>query len=337
MSETDLPIDSKCLEVLDAALRRSTQLSQILPDKERESTMRSGQSELQRLAESLRNPPPATMWLKDPVLAKYLPIVLRLQDTSIDDPGRSGSMQRLLMGDAGDRPWRWTPWIYPAAVFISALLVAILLGTTIVPTFKQMFLEFDLMLPAATKWLIWGSDSITQHPIESMVSVIVLLTLLGLGVISAGWIADRLPSGSILARLLSGSRSQVMGMARWTGSLAEMLHLGMPMSQAVVLAGMLSGKSSLELQSIRLAQGESNRAYGLSPVALAALNCDDSQKRVALLRSLSDLYWNRITRRTRASAGWIAPIAVVIVGAFVAFVVIALFMPLVSLITSLSS
>jgi hypothetical protein len=331
------PIDPKCLEILDAALRRNTPLTQWLPEQELESTFRSEQSDLRRLVDSLRNPPPAAMWLKDPMLAKYLPIVLRLQDTSVDDPGRSGSMQRMLMGDTTDRQWKWMPWIYPAIIFAAAIAVAILLGITIVPTFKQMFLEFDLRLPPATKWLIWGSDSMILHPIESIVMVIVALALIGLAWFGARWIADRLPSESRLARMLAGSRGQVRGMARWTGGLAEMLRLGMPLPQAVTLAGMLSGQRSLESQSLGLANGDSMRTTGISPVAMAALQCNDSDQRVAMLRSLSDLYWNRVTRRTRMSAGWIAPIAVVIAGAFVAFVVIALFMPLISLVSSLSS
>jgi type IV pilus assembly protein PilC len=246
-------------------------------------------------------------------------------------------MQRMLMGDTTDRQWKWMPWIYPVMIFAAAFAVAILLGITIVPTFKQMFLEFGLMLPAATKWLIWGSDSMILHPIESIVTVMVALALIGLIWFGARWIADRLPCESRIARVLAGSRGQVRGMARWTGGLAEMLQLGIPLPQAVTLAGMLSGQRSLESQSMRLAHGESMRATGISPVAIAALQCDDSHQRVALLRSLSDLYWNRVAKRTHMSAGWIAPIAVVFAGAFVAFVVIALFMPLISLVSSLSS
>jgi type II secretory pathway component PulF len=70
---------------------------------------------------------------------------------------------------------------------------------------------------------------------------------------------------------------------------------------------------------------------------MAALQYPDSDKRIALLRTLSDLYWNRLAVPSRASAGWIAPLAVVLVGTIVAFVAIALFMPLISLVTSLSS
>jgi type IV pilus assembly protein PilC len=344
MSRTDASIDLKSLEILDAAIRRNSPLTQFLPTEEILCQIQSGRAEMQRLADALRDPPPVAMWLKDPVLAKYLPIVLRLQDGSIDDPGRAEAMQRLLTGETNDRAWKWTPWIYPSVVVLATFLVAILLGTTIVPTFKQMFLEFGLRLPAATKWLIWLSDSFILHPIESIGVVIGLMALLGLARFGLRWIEDRIPSETSLADLLSGSRRQVMGMARWTGSLAEMLQLGIPMPQAIALAGTLSGKRSLETQSIRLAHRTQNgqtkgrpvRALGFSPVAIAALQYPDSRKRVALLRSLSDLYWNRAMNRSRASAGWIAPTAVVFIGAFVAFVVLALFMPLLSLVTSLS-
>jgi len=83
-------------------------------------------------------------------------------------------------------------------------------------------------------------------------------------------------------------------------------------------------------------QSSVKHTWSFSPVAMAALQYPDSTKRVALLRSLSDLYWNRLRVPSRASAGWIGPITVVLVGLFVAFVVIALFMPLISLVTSLS-
>lgn len=344
MSRTDLSIDLKSLEILDAALRRNAPLAQFLPTQEVLFQIQSGRTELRRLADALRDPPPVAMWLKDPVLAKYLPIVLRLQDGSIDDSGRAGAMQRLLNGEANDRDWKGSPWIYPSVVFLATFVVAILLVTNIVPTFKQMFLEFGLRLPAATKCLIWLSDSFLLHPIESIGVVLGLLALLGLARFSLRWIEDRIPSETSLADLLSGSRRHVMGMARWTGSLAEMLQLGIPMPQAIALAGTLSGESSLETQSTRLAHRTQNgkakgrpvRALGFSPVAIAALQCPDSRKRVTILRSLSDLYWSRVMSRSRASAGWIAPTAVVFIGAFVAFVVLALFMPLLSLVTSLS-
>lgn len=344
------PIDSTSLDILDAALRRSITLTQSFPEEELLAKMQSGPKDLLRLTNALRDPPPAAMWLRDPVLARHLPIVLRLQDASIDDPGRSGSLQRLLVGEADSRRWRWTPWVYPSIILMAAILVAILLGTTVVPTFKEMFLDFDLRLPAPTRWLIWMSDCMILHPVWSIGAVITLLGLFALTRIGMLWIEDKIPSDSILSFLLSGSRRQLRGMARWTGSLAEMLRLGIPIPQAIALAGMLSGQRSLEMQSMQLAQESANgrevgvssrsnvrRTWSLSPVAMAALQYPDSEKRVALLRSLSDLYWNRWVVPSRASAGWIAPLAVVFVGAIVAFVVIALFMPLISLVTSLSS
>ncbi len=349
MSGTNLPIDSMSLEILDAALRRSIHLTQSFPAEELLAKMQSRPKDLQRLADSLRDPPSAAMWLKDPQLARYLPFVLRLQDTSIDDPGRSGALQRLLLGETDGRGWRGTRWVSPSTMFMAAILAAILFGTTIVPIFKHMFLEFELRLPEPTRWLFWMSDSITLHPIRSIGAVIALLSLLSLLRIGMRWIEDKISIGSMLPTVVSGSRRQLMGMARWTGSLAEMLRLGIPVPQSIVLAGMLSGQRALQMQSMRLAQESENaRAAGVSsqssvkhtwsfsPVAMAALQYPDSTKRVALLRSLSDLYWNRLRVPSRASAGWIGPITVVLVGLFVAFVVIALFMPLISLVTSLS-
>lgn len=350
MSGNNLPIDSKCLEILDAALRHSITLTQSYPAEELLAKMQSGPKDLLRLTDALRDPPPAAMWLQDSFLARHLPIVLRLQDASSDDPGRSGSLQRLLFGEIDCRRWRWTRWVYPSIILVAAILVAILLGTTIVPTFKEMFLDFDLRLPAPTRWLIWMSDCMILHPVWSIGAVIALLGLFALTRIGMLWIEDRIPSDSILSFLLSGSRRQLRGMARWTGSLAEMLRLGIPIPQAIRLAGMLSGQRSLEMQSMRLAQESANgreigvssrsnvrRTWSISPVAMAALQYPDSDKRIALLRTLSDLYWNRLAVPSRASAGWIAPLAVVLVGTIVAFVAIALFMPLISLVTSLSS
>jgi hypothetical protein len=350
VSGNNLPIDSKCLEILDAALRHSITLTQSYPAEELLAKMQSGPKDLLRLTDALRDPPPAAMWLQDSFLARHLPIVLRLQDASSDDPGRSGSLQRLLFGEIDCRRWRWTRWVYPSIILVAAILVAILLGTTIVPTFKEMFLDFDLRLPAPTRWLIWMSDCMILHPVWSIGAVIALLGLFALTRIGMLWIEDRIPSDSILSFLLSGSRRQLRGMARWTGSLAEMLRLGIPIPQAIRLAGMLSGQRSLEMQSMRLAQESANgreigvssrsnvrRTWSISPVAMAALQYPDSDKRIALLRTLSDLYWNRLAVPSRASAGWIAPLAVVLVGTIVAFVAIALFMPLISLVTSLSS
>ncbi len=67
-----------------------------------------------------------------------------------------------------------------------------------------------------------------------------------------------------------------------------------------------------------------------------ALGAAEGKPSVPLIRELSHVYSDRVSARLGRRFGAATPLVVVVVGLAVAFVVISLFMPMVSLITSLS-
>ena len=80
-----------------------------------------------------------------------------------------------------------------------------------------------------------------------------------------------------------------------------------------------------------------SHVYPLTATVLHALNAGISTPaRIRLLREISNCYADRVRIRLSWTRGFIEPVSILIVGALVAVVVIALFLPLVSLINALS-
>jgi type IV pilus assembly protein PilC len=144
----------------------------------------------------------------------------------------------------------------------------------------------------------------------------------------------------------AGSTSNVVAMSRFAATLAELLSIGTPIPEALKVAGIASQRVHFRVRSEQLAQEfnstkspsvRSAVAHNFPSTLLYALSAGgDGGPSIPLLRQLAAIYSDRSRNRSQLSSSFNSSIMVAIVGALVGFVVVSLFMPLISLITSLS-
>jgi type IV pilus assembly protein PilC len=294
----------------------------------------------------LRDSVESNQWLNDPRLAAMLPMVLR----AADSPGDLSHLEpwyRLLLA----RPTGLIDFLrrfyYPLSVALAAMLVLYFLAVSVIPTFKQMFMEFELRLPPLTLLVLKVSDFISNYPIGLIATVLTGIGLLVGMVKLFFYMLDRWEGNDLILALRRGTKQSLGSMARWTGTLSELLRIGTPVGRAILVAGLASQRPWLNDQSQQLASAHKiypekpwpvlPGANSFSASSIQALELDrQGEPGAPILRELAQSYAIRYSGRPGFYLNWLSPILLVFVGFLVFLIVVALFSPLLSLISSLS-
>ena len=296
--------------------------------------------------ESLKNPVPSKDWVDDPSLAPFLPILLR----SASKPTDFSTLEpwyQLLFERPGGLWGLVRRFYYPISIAIAAMIVFYYFSLAIIPVFESLFIDYQLRLPAPTKFVFGIANFVADFTFLALVQILFGIALL-LGMIRlVGLFLDRFEGWSIVRFLRRGTKRSLGSMARWSGTLSELLRVGMPADQAIATAGLSSCRPWLKDQSLKLASAgklEPNKLWSVHPQArqfsascMAAL--DEHQRGssgVSVLREISNSYALRWASRESISYTWLGPIVILLVAKMVLFLVLSLFMPLLSLLTSLS-
>jgi len=237
---------------------------------------------------------------------------------------------------------------YPILVLTGCVAVLSFLPIFVVPHFKRMFEEFALKLPVATELLIRVSDAL--HWLLAYVAVwlvpmvILLIVVLWWGVPGA-WLSARIRR-VLHAMPLLGPLWQWSAAANFSRILAMLVEQGLPLSEALRLTG-----RSVSDAAIREACREMSSAVeeGQSLSGQLALTSALPATLVPLvrwgektgdlpeaLRGASDLFLDRIQLRAILLRSIAPPLVFIVVLAAVGFMIVSLFIPLISLIQGLS-
>ncbi|MCB9940698.1 MAG: type II secretion system F family protein [Planctomycetaceae bacterium] len=237
---------------------------------------------------------------------------------------------------------------YPLIVLAMTLFVLAFLPIFIVPQFKQMFLEFELELPTITQAVIGLSDAILWFgdgpglwiagTIGVVFLVLIALASLGVGTPMTHRFTTTMP--------LIGPIWQWSGTAAFTRLLATMLECDIPLPDALLMTR--DGLSDPEVREVAVlfARGVEN-GRSLSDV-MSDLNRlpasitpfvrwgERTGKLPEALRAVTDMLLLRVQMRTMLLRSIAPPVVFILVGILVGFIIISLFMPLISLIQGLS-
>jgi type II secretory pathway component PulF len=335
--------DDKFLrERITAILEKRETLAPALSAFAEEMPMGRRRRELRRLAVRLRNG--ATVdelcQAKDRTTT-WLPL---LGGTSSLDSSRL--LSDLFAESSRENAMRsqWTrSFAYPLFILVASIAVFVFLSVTIVPGFGELFIDFGLVLPKLTVLVVSFS-----RLVRFQFGLLLLITagcLLAVYVVFRLLKALRFPS-LLLDALTNGGSRQLTVMAAFVRRLAESLNSGRPLPTALRLAGQSSGKPWLLHETAALAHGletdwaEHERppwAANLPPSVVYALRAGpEGGPSVPLLQEMAEIYAERVRNRFDWSTGFLPHVAILAVGFVVAMVVLALFLPLISLVNGLS-
>ena len=228
---------------------------------------------------------------------------------------------------------------YPVVVFIIAILACIGMLLFIVPVFAKLFAGFDAPLPAPTRFLVF---------LSGIMKFAVPLGAVGLVVFSMTWpkvkrkpqvrnaidpLKLKLPVFGILARKIS--------LARFARNLGTMMQSGVPILQSLDIVAQTTGNVVLEraLHAVQdsVRQGESLagplKDHPVFPPMVVQMMSvgEDTGALDAMLHKIAEFYDQEVEATTEALTALIEPLMIVTVGAIIGSMIVALYMPIFSL------
>lgn len=229
--------------------------------------------------------------------------------------------------------------IYPSLLFVMVILLVIFLVTYVVPNFAVLYSGMSADLPGPTRVLIAVGTTARNY---ILVGVGVLI---GLGfafrVWSRGERAQELIDRTRLRTPVVGELWIKFQVAQFSRVMSTLLVGGIPLPQAMETAADSVGSRLLKvtLEQVRklVREGQPLSASLATtgvfpPLAIDMIEVGEQTGALpAMLGSVAEFYEDDVTTRTTAVLSLIEPAIMIFMGGFVAFVLIALYLPIFSL------
>ena len=229
--------------------------------------------------------------------------------------------------------------IYPAVLFSLVIILVVFLVTYVVPNFAQLYRSMDAKLPAMTELLIAIGTTARSYILVGFAGLVVAVFAL------RAW-ARRETAQIRLDKIKMATpalgdiwvKYQVAQFARILGTL---LVGGIPLVQALDTAAQ-SLNSRLLRSALGKAQKQVKEGQSLSsglattklvpPLAIDMIEVGESTGALpAMLGSVAEFYEEDVNTKMAASLALIEPIIMIVMGIFVAFVLVSLYLPIFSL------
>ncbi len=237
--------------------------------------------------------------------------------------------------------------VYPIIVLVLAMTIMGFLLVFIVPKFEQIFKDMlgDKPLPAITVFVITLSNYVKNH--WGMILFGIALVVVGTKVLgrTAGGraIIDRMK----LRAPLVGDLNRKTAISRFSRTLGTLVTSGVPILQALNITRETAGNSVIanaitqvhdsvkEGESIVLPL-EASRAFPPMVISMIDVGEETGQLPEMLLK-IAEVYDDEVDNSVAGLTSMLEPIMIVFLALIVGTIVIALFMPLISIISGLQS
>ena len=235
--------------------------------------------------------------------------------------------------------------MYPAIVMIIALIIMGFLLVFIVPKFEQIFADMlgGKPLPLMTQ-IVVGTSRLIQHNILIIIAGVVAL------IFGLKWFAST-PKGSVLIDQfmlkapLFGDLTRKNGISRFTRTLGTLVTSGVPILQALNITKETAGNAviSTAISKIHDAvkEGESivrpMEASGVFPAMVISMVDvgEETGQLPEMLLKVADLYDDEVDNAVAGLTSLMEPIMIVFLALVVGSIVIALFLPLIGIISGM--
>jgi type IV pilus assembly protein PilC len=233
---------------------------------------------------------------------------------------------------------------YPVAVLIVAVGILTLLMVLVVPKFKEVFAGMGVKMPGFTLFVLACSDMIRNHIVETlgMAAVGVVAFLLAIRTKIGRFIWDKVK----LKMPVLGPVISKVAIARFTRTLGTLVSSGVPILQALTIvketAGNVIISNAISGVHESVKEGETItaplEASGVFPPMVVSM-VDVGEQTGALpemLLKISDNYDEEVDNAVASMTSLLEPIMIVFLAVVVGSIVIAMFLPLIAMITNLS-
>ena len=242
--------------------------------------------------------------------------------------------------------------IYPIFVIGLALGITLFLVTFVVPKFKEIFEDFDITLPTMTQVLIRISTMMKQYSYYDhfpYIGPIVLLPVVLYFVIKFAFKTEKGRKAWDIMKLnmpLFGTLVRKAAIARFSRTLGTLITSGVPILQALNIVRDTSGNEVIAEavgsvhDSIREGQSIASPLRDtkvFTPLVISMIEVGAQTGQLPeMLMKIADTYDDDVDTAVAGLTSIIEPVLIIFLAFIVGFIVISLFLPLVTMITNFS-
>jgi type IV pilus assembly protein PilC len=228
--------------------------------------------------------------------------------------------------------------VYPALIGGFALLVLFALVAFLVPVFEKIFEDFGGELPAITKFTVWLS-----HMVTGRWYVLIGLTVAVVWLFRYWKNTDR---GRIQWDTLKlkfpmkiGGIVQKVALARFSRTFSGLIAAGVPMLEAIDITGRTSGNRVIEIAmddvresvkkggSLTHPMTQVPEAFPVMVTQMIGVG-EETGALETMMTKVADFYEEQVEAAVKALTSILEPVMIVLVGAIVGFIVIAMYLPM---------
>ena len=229
--------------------------------------------------------------------------------------------------------------IYPAVVVSMAAIITVLLLVKVVPTFAGIYDSFDRELPAMTQALITTSDLLKANLLWFIAGIVIFVFALARwhGTEKGGLIID----GAILKMPIFGELLRKVAISRFSRTLATLLQSGVPILESLDIVGRTIGNKVLEkvVDEVKgnVREGESmtvplTKSGVFPPMVTRMIGIGEKSGQMEkMLLKISEFYDDQVDAAVEGLTSIIEPLIIGVLGIVIGFIVIALFLPIISI------
>jgi type IV pilus assembly protein PilC len=233
---------------------------------------------------------------------------------------------------------------YPIAVLIVAVGIMILLMTFVVPKFRDVFGGMGITLPGFTVFVLTTSEIIKNNILGTLgvLAGIVIMFLLFIRTKFGRHVWDQVklklpPTGQVVTKV---------SISRFTRTLGTLVSSGVPILQALTIVKETAGNviianavakvhESVKEGETITAPLEASRVF--PPMVISMVDVGEQTGALPeMLLKIADNYDEEVDNAVAAMTSLLEPIMIVFLAVIVGSIVIAMFLPLIAMITNLS-
>jgi type IV pilus assembly protein PilC len=232
-------------------------------------------------------------------------------------------------------------FLYPSMIIISALALGGFITVYILPQLVRLFGSFRIELPLATKILLGFAELVTNYGLMLLVSLVAAFVGLRL-LLAFGW-AKRFAHRAVLALPIVGPFLRQYYLAAFFHDVGVLLRSGMPIAEVflveekahrnAVFSGLSADLGRALERGEELWQEIETHQSGLFPPLVAKMIAagERSGKLEETFFYLSDFFDAEVDRSIKNFTILLEPFLLIVIGAIVAFLAVAILAPIYSL------
>ena len=248
------------------------------------------------------------------------------------------SIAEQLEKDAALRRQIKAAMIYPSLIGGFAFVVLFALVAFLVPVFEKIFKDFGGELPAITKFTVFLSHMITERWYIMFGGAFAIVWLFRKWKKSERgrmqW--DRL---KLKFPMKIGDIVQKVALARFSRTFSGLIAAGVPMLEAIDITGRTSGNKVIEKAMFEVRESvkkggsltapmmEVPEAFPVMVTQMIGVG-EETGALETMMTKVADFYEEQVAAAVKALTSILEPIMIVVVGAIVGFIVIAMYLPM---------